>query len=215
MGRLVRKPQVADLDSQSLVLKAPRSPAWPGCAAVKADPGDGYLERMVKYVPAEIIAFSMVINAILDQAMKSGGENAAMAGVPVPVIAIGALVVACLLTPLFCWYVRQDGDAWVTNAVVSTIALPFWAYLMGAVAFATHHDGNLAAILVMSFTVVSGLVAPRADKPKVREQRRRSLVRNGCRRSRLQNGCRRKPLRNGRASSTFWPAEVVARRLPS
>ena len=45
---------------------------------------------MVKYVPAEIIAFSMLINAILEQAMKSGGENAAMAGVPVPVIAIGA-----------------------------------------------------------------------------------------------------------------------------
>jgi hypothetical protein len=68
------------------------------------------------------------------------------------------------------WYVRQDGDAWATNAVVSTIALPFWAYLMGAVAFAPYHDGNLAAILVMSFTVVSGLVAPRADKPKLREQ---------------------------------------------
>jgi hypothetical protein len=93
-----------------------------------------------------------------------------MAGVPVPVIATVALIVACLLTPLFCWYVRQDGDAWVTNAVVSTIALPFWAYLMSAVAFAPYHDGNLAAILVMSFTVVSGLVAPRADKPKLREQ---------------------------------------------
>jgi hypothetical protein len=78
----------------------------------------------------------MLINAIFEQAMKSGGDHAAMAGVPVPVIAIIALVVACLLTPLFCWYVRQDGDAWVTNAVVSTIALPFWAYLMGAVAFA-------------------------------------------------------------------------------
>ena len=125
---------------------------------------------MVKYVPAEIIAFSMLINAILEQAMKSGGENAAMAGVPVPVIATGALIVACALTPLFCWYVRRDGDAWVTNAIVSTIALPFWAYLMGAVAFANHHDGNLAAILLMSFTVVSGLVAPRPDKPKLREQ---------------------------------------------
>jgi hypothetical protein len=112
----------------------------------------------------------MVINAILEQAMKSGGDHAAMAGVPVPVIAAVALIVACLLTPLFCWYVRQDGDAWVTNAVVSTIALPFWAYLMGAVAFAPYHDGNLAAILVMSFTVVSGLVAPRADKPELREQ---------------------------------------------
>jgi hypothetical protein len=111
-----------------------------------------------------------VINAILEQAMKSGGDHAAMAGVPVPVIATVALIVACLLTPLFCWYVRQEGDAWVTNAVVSTIALPFWAYLMGAVAFAPYHDGNLAAILVMSFTVVSGLVAPRADIPKLREQ---------------------------------------------
>jgi hypothetical protein len=74
------------------------------------------------------------------------------------------------------WYVRQDGDAWITNAVVSTIALPFWAYLMGAVAFANHHDGNLAAILLMSFTVVSGLVAPWPDKPKVREQRQEEAV---------------------------------------
>jgi hypothetical protein len=169
MGRLVRKPQVPNLDSQVAGLNGVQ-PGLPGTQTVKADPGDGYLERMVKYVPAEIIAFSMVINAILEQAMKSGGDRAAMAGVPVPVIAAVALVVACLLTPLFCWYVRQDGDAWITNAVVSTIALPFWAYLMGAVAFAPFHDGNLAAILVMSFTVVSGLVAPRPDKPKLREQ---------------------------------------------
>ena len=81
--------------------------ALAGMPTVKADPGDGYLERMVKYVPAEIIAFSMVINAILEQAMKSGGDHAAMAGVPVPVIATVALIVACLLTPLFCWYVRH------------------------------------------------------------------------------------------------------------
>ena len=170
MGRLVRKPQIADLDSQIAGLEGATQSGLAGMRAAVIDPGDGYLERMVKYVPAEIIAFSMVVNAILDQAMKSGGENAAMAGVPVPVIAIGALVVACILTPLFCWYVRQDDDAWITNAVVSTIALPFWAYLMGAVAFANHHDGNLAAILLMSFTVVSGLVAPRPDMPKVREQ---------------------------------------------
>ena len=133
-------------------------------------PGDTYLERMVKYVPGEVLAFFMLINAILDQAMKSGGADAAMAGVPVPMIAAGALIAGCALTPLFCWYVRQDGDAWIVNAVVSTIALPFWAYLMGAVAFANHHDGNLAAILVMSFTVMSGLVAPRADKPRLPEQ---------------------------------------------
>ena len=170
MGRLVRKPQVADLDSQIAGLEGTVHTGFTGTHTSIIDPGDGYLERMVKYVPAEIIAFSMLVNAILEQAMKSGGENAAMAGVPVPVIATGALLVACVLTPVFCWYVRRDGDAWVTNAIVSTIALPFWAYLMGAVAFANHHDGNLAAILLMSFTVVSGLVAPRPEKPKLREQ---------------------------------------------
>lgn len=170
MGRLVRKPRAAELDPQIAGLEAVLQHDLAGIQVAAPDPGDGYLERVVKYVPAEVIAFSMVINAILDQAMKSGGPHATMAGVPVPVVAQFALLIACVLTPLFCWYVRQDGDAWITNAVVSTIALPFWAYLMGAVAFANYHDGNLAAILVMSFTVVSGLVAPPPEKAKLPEQ---------------------------------------------
>jgi hypothetical protein len=93
-----------------------------------------------------------------------------MAGFPATSIAVGALVLAFVLTPLFCWYVREDGDAWLINAFVSTIAFPFWAYLMGAVAFADHHDGNLAAILVLTFTVVSGLISPRARRPRRRKQ---------------------------------------------
>jgi hypothetical protein len=144
-------------------------------------PGDTYLERMVKYVPGEVLAFFMLINAILDQAMKSGGADAAMAGVPVPMIAAGALIVGCALTPLFCWYVRQEGDAWIVNAVVSTVAFPFWAYLMGAVAFAGHHDGNLAAILVMSFTVMSGLIAPWSTKAKLEQQQERPAGHDGLR----------------------------------
>jgi heme/copper-type cytochrome/quinol oxidase subunit 3 len=170
MGRLVRSPKVADLDLQIAGLEGMLQSGIAGMQVTNSEPGDSYLERMVKYVPAEIIAFSMVINSILDQAMKSGGPNATMAGVPVPVIATIALVVACILAPLFCWYVRQDGDAWAINAAVSTVAMPFWAYLMGAVAFANFHDGNLAAILVLSFTVISGLVAPWPEKAKLREQ---------------------------------------------
>ena len=125
-----------------------------------ADPGDNYLERMVKYIPGEVFGFSLVINAILDQATKTGGPNAAMAGLPITMIATGALLVGMILTPLFCWYVRKDGDAWLLNAVVSTIAFPFWAYLMGAVAFTNIHDGNLAVILVLTLTVVTGLISP-------------------------------------------------------
>jgi hypothetical protein len=41
---------------------------------------------------------------------------------------------------------------------------------MGAVAFADHHDGNLAVILVLTFTVVSGLISPRARRPRRRRK---------------------------------------------
>src|SRR5580704_2615162 len=169
MGRLVRKPRVPDLDLQIAGLESVLQSDIAGMQMAGTVPGDNYVERMIKYIPGEIIGFSMLINAILDQAMKGGGPNAAMAGLPITSIATGALVIGCLLPPLFCWYVREDGDAWIVNAFVSTVAYPFWAYLMGAVAFANVHDGNLAVILVLTFTVISGLVSPRPDKLKAIE----------------------------------------------
>jgi len=132
--------------------------------------GDSYLERIAKYVPAEMLAFSIFINAILDQAMKSGGKLTAMAGVPVVTIATIALVACMICTPLFVWYVRQKGDAWFTNAVVSFFAFPVWSYAIGNVAFYDYRDGNLAAILLVSFSLLSGLVAPRARPPKRQEK---------------------------------------------
>jgi hypothetical protein len=170
MGRLVRKPAMPDLDQQiaglDSMLQSRIAPAQ-----IIANPGDNYLERMVKYIPAEVIGFSLIINAILDQAMKAGRldaamSDAAMAGVPIMVIAIGALLAGCILTPLFCWYVHKAGDAWKVNAAVSTVAFPFWAYLTNAVAFSSFHDGDLAVILVSTFTVVSGLVSPLPEKAK-------------------------------------------------
>src|ERR1700721_314301 len=157
MGRLVRKPVVPDLDLQIAGLEGVLQSDIAGMQLAAAVPGDNYVERMIKYIPGEVIGFSMLINAILDQAQKAGGPGAAMAGLPI----------GCILTPLFCWYVREDGDAWMVNAVVSTIAFPFWAYLMGAVAFAGIHDGNFAAILVLTFTVISGLISPMASRPKL------------------------------------------------
>jgi hypothetical protein len=170
MGRLVRKPAVPDLDQQiaglDSMLQSRIAPAQ-----LTANPGDNYLERMVKYIPAEVIGFSLIINAILDQAMKAGRSDAAMsdaamAGVPIMFIATGALLAGCILTPLFCWYVHKAGDAWKVNAAVSTVAFPFWAYLTNAVAFSSFHDGDLAVILVSTFTVVSGLVSPLPEKAK-------------------------------------------------
>jgi hypothetical protein len=173
MGRLVRKPRLVESsdaytsDFGGIFQNVSRARS----VTAEIEPGDDFLTRTVKYIPGEVLGFFMLVNAILSQAMVAGGDNASMAGFSVTSIATGALIVGLILTPLFCWYVRGDGDAWITNAVVSTIAFPFWAYLMGAVAFAKFHDGNLAAILIMTFTAVSGLVAPLPDQPKRQEQK--------------------------------------------
>jgi hypothetical protein len=170
MGRLVRIPQHANDDLSIAGLEDMLGPSL-GSSERPAPRADNYLERIAKYVPGEVLAFFIFINVILEQAVKTGGKSATMAGMPVTTVAQGALAVGLVLTPLFIWYVREEGDAWLTNAVVSTLAFPFWAYALGAVAFDAHWDGNLAAILLATFTVVSGLISPRTRRPKRKESR--------------------------------------------
>src|SRR5262249_35429914 len=170
MSRLVRVPQRADED---LGIEGLEHVLGSGLGArVGADkPGDSYLERIAKYVPAEVLAFFVFINVILHQAVKTNGKTAMMAGVPVTSVAQGILVLGLVLTPFFVWYVHEEGDAWLTNAFVSTLAFPFWAYALGAVAFDKYWDGNLAAILLTTFTAVSGLISPLAPSRKRKEKR--------------------------------------------
>jgi hypothetical protein len=172
MSRLVRVPKRASDDLAIAGLEDMLPHGLGGAEGPQSAPeADNYLERIAKYVPGEVLAFFIFINVILEQAVKTGGKTAAMAGVPVTTVAQGALLIGVVLTPLFVWYVREEGDAWLTNAFVSTLAFPFWAYALGAVAFNDYWDGNLAAILLATFTVVSGLIAPRARRPKRKDKK--------------------------------------------
>jgi len=157
MSRLVAVPREVPNDN---------SPFGLASDAPSAYVTDGYLERIAKYVPAEMLAFSIFINAILDQTVKTGGKLTSMAGFPVTTIAVIAFVACWICAPLFVWYVRQKGDAWVVNALVSFLAFPIWSYAIGNVAFQDYRDGNLAAILLVSFSLLSGLVTPRPPSPK-------------------------------------------------
>ena len=183
MGRLVRKPRLATSNIEMMHGMGGMEGMYAGIGGVPPQQteqlGDNYLERVAKYVPAEPIAFFIFINAILDQALRTGGKTAMMAGFPVSSIAVGALIAGMVLTPFFIWYVREDGDAWVVNAFVSTLAFPFWAYALGAVAFSDYRDGNLAAILLAIFTVVSGMISPRASRPKRVKEKKIAPPRDG------------------------------------
>ena len=146
MSRLVRIPASAEFRFRHH--RVGRAVAWWSRQErpIAGAAGDDYLERIAKYVPGEVLAFFIVINAILNQVVQTGGKGALMAGIPVMTVAQARSVVCLVLVPLFVWYVREKGDAWVINAVVSTLAFPFWAYALGATAFVEHWDGNLAAI---------------------------------------------------------------------
>jgi hypothetical protein len=165
MGRLVRIPDsgisksgTVESDGLSSTVPNARPPA-----------NDAYLDRIAKYIPGEVLAFFIVINAILSQVVHASGKGALMAGIPVMAVAVAVLIFCTILVPLFVWYVHEEGDAWEINAAVSMAAFPFWAYALGATAFVDHWDGNLAAIMLVMFTVVSGLIAPRRGPPARRE----------------------------------------------
>jgi hypothetical protein len=170
MGRLVRIPRQASRVIDPAVADVPDGGPgnriqgeYPPHAEVAQD---NYLERIAKYIPAEVLAFSVFINAILDQAMRSGGKAPMMGGMPVIMIATVAFVAGMIAAPFFVWYVHEKGDAWITNALVSFLAFPFWSYALGAVAFTDYRDGNLAAILLATFTVLSGLIKPLVRKAR-------------------------------------------------
>ena len=171
MGRLVRVPREVSIDRSASGLD--NMLADGGNGHIYYVQADGYLERIAKYVPAEILAFSVFVNAMLDQSLRAGGNTAMMAGMPVSTIATSVVIAGTVLTPFFMWYVRQPGDAWVTNAFVSTLLFPVWAYALGSVAFNGYWDGNLAAIFLASATVVSGLFSPRLPRTRRRKERER------------------------------------------
>jgi hypothetical protein len=162
MGRLVRVPRELSIDPSG-------SGKAGGPVYIQAD---SYLERVAKYVPAEVIAFSIFINTMLYQATRAGGPEAVMAGMPVSTIATAVVIAGTVLTPLFMWYLRKPGDAWITNAFVSTLLFPVWSYALGSVAFSGYWDGNLAAITLASATIMSGLISPRLPR-SVRKRRQR------------------------------------------
>jgi hypothetical protein len=151
--------------------------------------GDGFADRIAKYIPGEVIAGYMAIDRSLvpsaDMFKKTRTELAAKltegAVVPEPTamspklqlllhdnMPVIVLIMCLILTPL---YIRQvaiksgPGTPWVTHAVVATLAFFVWAYAIQGSAFAVSPFGNLyygglAAALVAFFTLVSGLFSP-------------------------------------------------------
>jgi len=148
--------------------------------------GDGYLDRVAKYVPAEVVAFFIFVNSILVNAVEKPAAKALtdavaaesndipgqvraaiykieMAGISVWTISWAVLFIALAMTPVYLKSVSDAADnaeAPGANIVMSMLAFPFWAYAVDALAFRPWHDGALASIMLATFTIISGAIRP-------------------------------------------------------
>jgi hypothetical protein len=123
------------------------------------DPVKEYLERVAKYVPAEIIAAYLTLLPIV---AGTTDEDTTMRTRLYFIILVGSVV----LTPLYFRFMANATQPKRLQMLVSTIAFVIWAYSLGGW-FADqdiYHEG-VAAILLVFFTLISGLVAPKSEEP--------------------------------------------------
>ena len=192
MGRIVRSAEPVPKRDSTIE-------GIPGAAPLDVDDdqedqgskdGDGYLDRVAKYVPAEVVAFFIFVNSILVNATEQpvakalteavaeeakgnpgdipGKVQAAiskieMAGISVWTISWIMLIVALAMTPVYLKSVSDSADnaeAPGANIVMSMLAFPFWAYAVNALALRPWHDGALASIMLATFTLISGAIRP-------------------------------------------------------
>lgn len=181
MGRIVRSGAPTPKTNKSIPVGLAVAQSGDGDSASQDNStrGDGYLDRVAKYVPAEIVAFFIFVNGILGDSvdkliskadadkypiqLENALKSASMAGLNVWWISLTMFLIGLLLTPLYFMAVQQPQDKQENvrlNIAISMLAFPFWAYAIDAVVFRPWHDGALASIALATFTIVSGAIKP-------------------------------------------------------
>ena len=120
-----------------------------------SETGDSYLERVAKYVPAEIVAAYL---AIIGFAVNvPSGKLTAM---------ILAFAVCLVATPLYLWRMGKESKVKTVHLIISSIAFVDWAFAVGGAGGIFGADGRniydptWASIALVIFTLASGLIEP-------------------------------------------------------
>jgi hypothetical protein len=146
-------------------------PRYPGSAlfasadSVKTLPPDTYKDRLVKYIPAETIAFFTLVDKFL---IDHYGLDAAGNATKVPAdtmmytLSWGFFLLGLVGTPIYLHKQRLKDQPWQLHAVLATIGFAVWAYILGGSLFLINHWENvlLAGVLAPVFTFVAAWFEP-------------------------------------------------------
>lgn len=124
--------------------------AAPADSAPVSQQADTYLTKLVKYIPAEIIAVYIFISGIL----KSLEASAALQWV--------AFALLLVLTPLYMWRVTQDKTkppAWA-QIIIASFSFAVWVFAVGG-PFVTlpWYNTLYGSLLVAVYTLVVPMIS--------------------------------------------------------
>jgi hypothetical protein len=150
---------------------------------------DGYLDRIVKYIPSQVMTFytaAMVwitnpnsltsggqpattnANANVQAALTNAGANASAtaAGIGPWIVFVLGLGLTIFLT---YWQTREVGKPPAYQQIgISTIAFVVWAYALGQpfASIPNFWKPGWAAIVLAVFVIVIGKIVPKEEPPK-------------------------------------------------
>lgn len=118
-----------------------------------------YLERVARYVPAEIIAAYLTGLPVIS---GSTDPDTTLRTTLYAVLFVGCL----LLTPFYFRFMARPGQPKRLQMLVSAIAFCVWAYsLQGLFEDIGIYQEAVAALALIFFSLISGLVAPTEESP--------------------------------------------------
>jgi hypothetical protein len=120
-----------------------------GFQAKQSGVPDDYVTRLVKYIPAEIVAAFLVIDGILK----------AVTGVQANLYWL-IFIVLLILTPLYTWRVTTEAGLPVAyvQVVVSTLSFIVWVFAIGGpFSLLSWYQPVYGSILLILFTLIPPL----------------------------------------------------------
>jgi hypothetical protein len=117
----------------------------------KAEPtADDFNSRVMKYIPAEVVAVYVFVDAIIKQSADLESMSVLMW---ITFIAI------FVMTPLYLWKVQKVAK-WV-QIVICTVAFAVWVFSLGGpFAALSWYEPIYGAVLLPLFTFAAGIVEP-------------------------------------------------------
>ena len=146
--------EVTFTDTEELTLGVVQAPAAFSQATAPAADADGYIDRLVKYIPTEIIALYL------------GATNVVPVKDPSHWMALWIITGLCIVcTPIYMYAAtKKAGEPTLWSQItISSMAFPVWVFAIGGPfrAFPWYDEKQWIAAIVITFaTFLAGIYKP-------------------------------------------------------